>query len=148
MPTRAYAINAPSGPAAWSECPEPRKRPVPRVPAIYPPSALDERRPGAAAGSHRNHLDMALLEFPLDAIEVGRVEVVAVVGIRYDIVVHDAFLDGTRLVMFVVVVLGLRHGGQRMEGGGGGVGRKEPRTGLMNGEDPTSGGWAWREEAR
>jgi len=28
-------MSAPSGPAAFSACPEPRKRPVPIVPAIY-----------------------------------------------------------------------------------------------------------------
>ena len=35
VPTRAYAINAPKGPAPPKACPEPRKRPVPMVPAIY-----------------------------------------------------------------------------------------------------------------
>ena len=34
VPTKAYAMSAPSGPAALSEWPEPRKRPVPSVPAI------------------------------------------------------------------------------------------------------------------
>ena len=44
--------------------------------------------------AHGNHLDMALLEPALDAVEIGGVEVVAVVGLLHDIVVNGALFEG------------------------------------------------------
>ena len=49
---------------------------------------------GAEKRTHSNHLDMALLEPALDAVEIGGVEVVAVVGLLHDIVVNGALFEG------------------------------------------------------
>lgn len=53
---------------------------------------------------------MALLEFPLDAVEVGGVEVVAVVGAVNDIVVDGAFLNGARPVRVIFILARVGHG--------------------------------------
>ena len=155
VPTKAYAMSAPSGPASLSVWPEPRKRPVPSVPAIYAMCAQGEhmawwreRRkkrskfgrashsPCAAhrvecgiedtdearwdgvvrggmgcgetvcRGTHSDHLDMPLLELALDAVEVGGIEVVALVGLLDDIVVDVALLERARLVLLP----GVSHG--------------------------------------
>ena len=70
--------------------------------------------------AHSNHLDMALLELALDAVEVRRVEVVAGVCLLDDVVVDGALLEGARLVGFFLVRAG--HGcgrGRRKEEEGG-----------------------------
>lgn len=86
-----YAMRAPAGPARASDLPEPRKRPVPIVPAIYRDvntRIVLARRMRTAilraslAGYREqrralSHLHMALLQTTLNAVEIGRVEVVS-----------------------------------------------------------------------
>ena len=62
-----------------------------------------------ASSTHCDHLDMTLLQPPLNAIEVSGIEVVSAVRLRRDIVVHDALLERARVISFLP---GVRHGGQ------------------------------------
>ena len=67
---------------------------------------------GVERGTHSNHLDMALLEFALDAVEVSGVEVVAVILVMGDIVVNGALLNRARPVRVVSIMLAVfSHGG-------------------------------------
>ena len=56
-------------------------------------------------GAHRNHLHMTLLELSLNAIKVGSIEVVFVVGVLNDVVVNSTLLQGAALVSLFIVVL-------------------------------------------
>ena len=68
--------------------------------------------------AHSNHLDMALLQLALDAVEVRRVKVVARVCLLDDVVVDGALLEGARLVGFFLVRAGhgCRRAGEEEEG--------------------------------
>ena len=59
-----------------------------------------------SGGTYGDHLDMALFELALDAVEVGGVKVVLLVALLDDIVVHVALLEGARPVLLRVT----RHG--------------------------------------
>ena len=64
---------------------------------------------GAEKRTHSNHLDMALLEPALDAVEISGVEVVAVVGLLHDIVVDGALFEGAGPIRLLLRVAFLGH---------------------------------------
>lgn len=120
-------MSAPNGPATCSASPEPRKRPVPMVPAIFFLSGIG--RATITSSTNSNHLHMALLQLALDLVKVMGVELVA--GIGSDHIVLFPFFDG-RGVLFLVI---WRRGwGER--GGGHVLARLEGR-----GERGTTGCW-------
>jgi hypothetical protein len=95
VPTSAYAISAPSGPAPASACPEPRNRPVPIVPAI---AILNVRLARASLVLQGNeHLYMALFEPTLHSVKVMRVERVVRIGLAGRLDGYDSRPDSSLL---------------------------------------------------
>lgn len=95
-------MRAPNGPAPRSALPEPRNRPVPIVPAICTNHNNVRTKIARAWGyTHSNHLDMALLQSPLDLVKVVRVEAIPVVGLD-DIVLGGALLEGLAVLLLLI----------------------------------------------
>ena len=68
--------------------------------------------------AHSDHLDMALLELALYAVEIGSIEVITVVCLLDNIVMDGTLFEGARLVGLLSILV-FRHDGE--------CGRKEGR---------------------